>query len=502
MKQIETLAEAIEVYYDNPVAFLEDILGMTPDPWQAQTAKDLAEYPRVAVKSGQGVGKTALEAGIILWYLTCRPEARVVATAPTMQQLYDVLWTEIYKWLSTSPIQAVLKWTKTKVVMIGSGETWFAVAKTATRPENMQGYHADHMLFVVDEASGISDAIMEAIRGTLSGFDNRLLLMGNPTQTTGTFYDAFHSDLPLWRVRTVSSRESSRTSKENILSLENKYGKDSNVVRVRVDGEFPSQEDDVFIPAEWIFKSARETEITPDTQKALGEYRVGAVKRKDYSKARQVEIGCDVARFGDDSTCIAYRINEVIRFYKKERKKDTTWTAATISLLYKELHERYPHIEHIPVKIDVGGVGGGVVDQLVSFKRTYPEEFKALDIVSVNFGKPMSNNKYYYDTTTAMMGVVRDLIQPTDALGQPKTPEIILPDDDDLIAQLSCRKYDFASNGKQRVESKDDMKDRGLRSPDEADCILLVCLPMKYKRKRLGNEQTSEREGNSGETII
>ena len=99
------IAEALDFYYDNPVAFFEDILNIKPDDWQAMVLDDLAKHNKVTVRSGQGVGKTALEAGAILWFLTCRPYARVVATAPTMQQLYDVLWAEIAKWLNESKIK-------------------------------------------------------------------------------------------------------------------------------------------------------------------------------------------------------------------------------------------------------------------------------------------------------------------------------------------------------------------------------------------------------------
>ena len=182
---MEELIQILEIYYDNPKAFLEDMLDMDCDDWQGLVASDVANYPKVAVKSGQGVGKTALEAGLIIWFLVCRPYSKVIATAPTMQQLYDVLWAEISKWLNSSKVKALLTWTKTKVYMNGDSERWFATAKTATKPENMQGFHEEHMMIVVDEASGIADSIMEAILGTLTGEDNKLLLMGNPNRIEG-----------------------------------------------------------------------------------------------------------------------------------------------------------------------------------------------------------------------------------------------------------------------------------------------------------------------------
>ena len=103
------------------------------------------------------------------------------------------------------------------------------------------------MLFIIDEASGVADPIMEAVLGTLSGENNKLLMCGNPTRNAGTFFDAFNADRAQYQCHTVSSRNSPRTNKDNIASLDRKYGKDNNVVRVRVDGEFPEQDDDVFI---------------------------------------------------------------------------------------------------------------------------------------------------------------------------------------------------------------------------------------------------------------
>lgn len=245
----EFLDESIPLWRNDPVMFFREVLNFEPDEWQAEAARDLAANPKVSIKSGQGVGKTGLEAAVFLWFITCFPYPRIVATAPTKQQLHDVLWSEISKWMSKSELLSMLlKWTKTYVYMVGNEKRWFGVARTATKPENMQGFHEDNMLFIVDEASGVADPIMEAILGTLSGSNNKLLLCGNPTRTSGTFYDSHTRDRALYKCHTVSSADSSRTNKENIDSLIRKYGWDSNVVRVRVRGEFPNQEDDVFIP--------------------------------------------------------------------------------------------------------------------------------------------------------------------------------------------------------------------------------------------------------------
>nr|WP_300663118.1 terminase B [uncultured Acetatifactor sp.] len=478
------LDESIPLWRDDPVLFMREVLLFEPDDWQVKVAYDLRDYPRVSVKSGQGVGKTGEEAALLLWFLVCFPYPRIVATAPTKQQLHDVLWSEVDKWMNNSPLlPMLLRWTKTYVYMIGYEKRWFAVARTATKPENMQGFHEDNMLFIVDEASGVADPIMEAITGTLAGANNKLLLMGNPTKTSGTFYESHTVDHALYRCHTVNAETSGRTNKENIEAMKRKYGENSNVVRVRVYGEFPEQEDDVFIPIAFLEQSTR-TEMSEVTARAFGRFRnsAGNLQPVDVSGVERIEIGCDVARYGDDKTCIGYRVNEVVRFYKKYNGKDTTWTASMIAKLYKELKQRFQFQGQIGIKVDDGGVGGGVVDQLRNWKRSDPAVFGDMAILAVNFGVPIKH-KHYADSTTYMMGVVRDLIAPYDDHGRPHAPEVILPDDGDLIGQLSCRKFEFCSNGKQKVEGKQEMKDRGLSSPDEGDCVLLVCLPMSYKKK-------------------
>lgn len=187
----EVFSRRVPLYRKAPCRFFAEVTGFAPDPWQKEAATAIAQHRKVTIRSGQGVGKTAFEANLVLWFLSCFSYPRVVCTAPTRQQLNDVLWAEIAKWQERSPLlQGMLVWTKTRVYMKGHEKRWFAVARTATKPENMQGFHEDNMLFVVDEASGVADPIMEAIQGTLSGDNNRLLMCGNPTQNTGTFHDS------------------------------------------------------------------------------------------------------------------------------------------------------------------------------------------------------------------------------------------------------------------------------------------------------------------------
>ena len=343
------LSDMIDVYYNRPDYFAEDICGFIPDDWQRDIMLAVNDKPRVSVRSGQGVGKTGVESILLIWYLCTRPFPRVVATAPTQQQLYDVLWAETNKWLRTSKVKNLLKWTKTKVYMRGYEGVWYATARTAAKPENMQGFHEDHMLFIVDEGSGVNDDIFEAIMGTLSGKENKIAVFGNPTKTTGFFYDIHNINRDLWHTKRVSSRDSKRTSKENIAALEKKYGRESDVVRVRVDGEFPQNQSESLISLVSV-ERAMESAV-------------------DISSGKILYIGADIARFGDDKTVIAPRIGGKVFELRKYRKKDTMETAGNIIKTAKEYKLLYSQVNKVVINVDDDGLGAGVTDRLREINR-------------------------------------------------------------------------------------------------------------------------------------
>lgn len=446
----EFFLRQIPRYRKDPVLFFREVLEFEPDDWQAEAASRLADHPRVTIRSGQGVGKTGFEAATLLWFLTCFPYPRVVATAPTRQQVNDVLWAEVAKWQERSPIlRNLLQWTKTYIYMIGYEKQWFAVAKVSKRPESIQGFHADNMLIIVDEASGVPDAIMEAIRGTLTGLNNKLLMCGNPTKTSGMFYESHTSDAHHYEVLHVNSRNSPRTNKENIAALEEKYGKDSNVVRVRVDGEFPVAGDDVFFPS------------------ALAEKAIMTEPEDHEESIIRIAIGVDVARFGDDSTVLASNIDGDILPLITRHGQDLYSTADDIIAEYKRLVQAYP-IYHGPIyaNIDDTGLGGGVTDILN--RERIKQKLKRLIVVPVNFGDKVPDKeaaKNFGNIATWMWSLIRDAA---------RTDSLHLPNDADLVGQLSSRKYQFTGTPPKLIlESKDALKKRELPSPDKVDAIAL-----------------------------
>ena len=454
----------IPEYRKNPVLFAQEILKFEPDEWQREALMDLAANPKVAIKSGQGVGKTGMEAVALLWFLCCYPYPRIVATAPTKQQLHDVLWSEVSKWMSKSSLLSeILKWTKTYIYMVGNEKRWFAVARTATKPENMQGFHEDNMLFIVDEASGVADPIMEAVLGTLSGKNNKLLMCGNPTRTSGTFYDAFHADRAMYKYHTVSSADSRRTNKQNIEALIRKYGRESNVVLVRVYGDFPKQEDDVFITLSSIEQCGSKVYELPED------------KGMPY-----IMFGVDVARFGDDETVIYRNVKGKLKMVTKRHGQDLMSTVGDIVAQYKNVINEFPeYTGRIYVNIDDTGLGGGVTDRLKEVKRE--QKLHRLFVIPINAAEKIDTDtkdgkeaaEYYNNLTTHMWAVLRDLLE---------SKQIEIEDDADTFAQLSIRKYFMASNGKLELESKKEMKKRGVSSPDRADAAALSTYLGKVKK--------------------
>lgn len=448
-KRRSFFTQRLPVYQKNPVLFSQEVCSFFPDPWQDAVMMDIASNTKVSVRSGHGVGKTSVEAVILLWFLSCFKFPKVIATAPTRQQLNDILWSEVEKWRSRSPLlKELLTWTKTYVCMKGYEKRWFAVAKTASEPENMQGFHEENMLIIVDEASGVEDDIMEAILATLSGKNNKLLMCANPTRTTGTFYDSHNRDRGMYKCHRVSSLDSARTNKENIAAFIRKYGEESNVVKVRVYGDFPEQEDDTFIPLSLV------------EQAVINELEVDKISR--------ISFGVDVARYGDDETIIAKNVNGVVEMPVVRHGQSLMTTVGDIVMQYKQVIKDYPQYKGvITINIDDTGLGGGVTDRLEEVKTE--QRLRRMEIVPVNFGiKPPQDGSqdHYQDISTYMWAIVKDLMQ---------NRIISIENNEELVAQLSVRKYNITSQGKIMLESKKDMKARGLKSPDRADAVALSC---------------------------
>ena len=442
MENLDNMAKAMRRYIDDPVQFVVGVLDAAPDKWQEEALRGLAKNARVAIRSGHGVGKTALESWACLWFLFTRPYPKIPCTAPTQQQLFDILWPEISKWMKRSPLlDGLFEWQKTKVTMRGMPERWFATARTASKPENMAGFHEEHLLFICDEASGIDDRIYETIEGALTTSDAKLLLCGNPTKNSGVFKRAFFEDRDLYHIQKVSCFDISRITPEYSQRLIKQYGMDSDVVRVRVLGEFPKTEPDGLIPLELV-ESAIMRELPADSDAML-------------------DVGADIARFGDDETVIIPRIGgKVLGIYHYTRQ-DTMTTVGKIIDITRGLMRDYSK-PAAKIHVDDDGVGGGVTDRL---REVIGEDRLNIDIVACHNGGSASDREHYANWVTEQWCGLRQRLADGD---------IELPRDDELTAQLSTRKYLLNSRDQIILEDKKTYKKRIGRSPDRADALILA----------------------------
>lgn len=444
MENLEELAQQMRRYIDDPVAFVVNVLHAQPDKWQEDALRAIGKNSRVAIRSGHGVGKTAFEAWCVDWFLFTRPYPKIPCTAPTQQQLFDILWPEISKWLKRSPLlDGLFEWQKTKVTMRAMPERWFATARTASKPENMAGFHEEHLLFICDEASGIDDSIYETIEGALTTKDAKLILCGNPTKNSGVFKRAFYEDRDLYWTQKVSCFDAARVTDDYSQRLIKQYGEDSDVVRVRVLGEFPKAEPDGLIPLELVEAAMMrdaDTEADPDNM---------------------LDVGADIARFGDDETIIVPRIGGKVLGLFHYTKQDTMTTCGKILSVTKGMMAEYAK-PHATLHIDDDGVGGGVTDRL---REVVLEQGLNIDVVAChNGGAPADKEHYANWATEQWCGLKQRLVD----------GDISLPQDDELAAQLSTRKYLLNSRDQLILEDKKTYKKRIHRSPDRADALVLA----------------------------
>ena len=436
------LRRLIELVRDNPVEFVQKVLNAQPDPWQIEALNALATNSRVAIRSGHGVGKSCLMSWAVLWFLTTRPNCKIPMTAPTHQQLLNVLMPEISKWLKRSELLSTLfEFQKTSIRFKGAPENWFAVARSSNKAENMAGFHERFLMFVIDEASGVDDEIFEAVEGALTTSDTKLLICGNPTRNSGFFKRAFVEDRELYHTQKVSCVDSGRVSNEYCQRLIKQYGQDSDVVRVRVLGEFPKTESDGLIALEL----------------------VEAATTRELDLTGELVIGCDVARFGDDETVIFPRLGKVALNFETYRKTDLMTTCGRIVALTCKLMKRF-NLKTGRINVDETGIGGGVVDRL---REVFAEKKLSVEVRGCNNGAK-ARDDHYANFAAESWFVLRDRFVSGD---------IQIPNDETLIAQLTTRKYRLTSSDKLQLEPKPEFKTRCGRSPDRADALVLAFAP-------------------------
>jgi phage terminase large subunit len=493
------------VYLEKPEDFVIEVLGAEPWQMQIDIIRSVFENKITAVKTCNAVGKSFIAARIVVTYLMLYPDSVVVTTAPTWNQVVDVLWREIASAVKLSKY----KLTDKEVLQAGLnlGETWYAVGRSPRRKENFFGYHADHILVVVDEAGGVDDPIFDGVKAITPNVNARVLLIGNPTTPSGTFFNYFDKPELGAKTFTISAFDSPNfttvgiTNVNELLSLYKppegytqlewtnrindqlskalnptynglidpatvysryyEWGTDSPAWQALIMGEFPTEADQQLIPTDLVMMAMNMRGIDEDsgeTYATLSGWNV-----EDGAK----EYGLDMARFGSDSTVLTPRHGGWVEDQIVWNKTSLTDSAKNVvQILGDDVMNA-----NVRLNIDDTGNGGGTTDRLreiggIEQRRVGKPVFQYA-LVAYNFSSKemMKNSNKFHDITSELYWNMRSWFF---------NHAIALPNDVQLRDELIARRWTMLPNGKIKVESKDEYKKRtGGKSPDKSDSLAL-----------------------------
>jgi len=410
-----------------------------PDLWQSRVLESLREgclHPnlpcRIAVSSGHGIGKGALSAWVILWFMSTRENPQIVVTANTSNQLSSKTWRELAKWHKMAINADWFVHTATRFYHKSRPDLWFASAIpwSEERSEAFAGTHEENVLLLFDEASSISDKIWEVAEGAMTTPGAFWLVMGNPTRNTGRFRECFREFKHRWKTFQIDSRTARMTNKEILQQWIEDWGIDSDFVKVRVLGEFPSQSTAQLIPENAVQEAMNRSP-------GVSEYRDSPIL-----------LGVDPAYFGDDESVLCVRQGLKIHSLRRYRSIDTQQLAMEAARTAGEWSVDV-------IFVDATGIGAGVHDRLQEIG------FQSIPVMAA---ERRGVNHPYYNLRSQMWNRMKEWI----LLGGS------LPKDPDLLRELTTPEYFYSNSGLLQLEKKIDIKSRLNRSPDAADALALT----------------------------
>lgn len=435
--------EALLNYQQHPELFVKNILGVKTLTWDGhrEALNVLAKHNRLAIKSGHSMGKDFLAGIVSLWFLYCFPHSVVITTAPSDRQVQKIMWGEISKYWK-SALGGTLKTQEIEIA-----PDWYAIGFTTKDTKNtvgrFQGFKGRNILIVATEAQAIEQSIYDQFEGVLTAENSKIYLAGNALGSPGGFYNAFND--PSYKTISWSCYDSPnyKAGKEVIPGMvgkawvedkEKRWGKDSPLFRSRVMAEFPEASIDTLISLPLL---------------------MACINREDVPAIGYVGAGADIARYGDCET--------VFKAVKGKREiHSEAKSGLSIPDNANELLKFCERVGANKVAIDDAGVGGGVTDIVAQIIK---EKGLKLEVEGVLVGRPATGNYDFANLRAELLWNIRDMVIAGDCS---------ILDDPDTLAQLSNIKYHFTTKGQIIMESKDDMRRRGLPSPDHGDALMLA----------------------------
>lgn len=471
MEKHDELIEALGALTHDPLAFvyfaypwgepgtpLENMEG--PDEWQIQILKDIGEQLKKgkdlqtaiqeAVASGHGIGKSALISWLIHFAISTHENTRGVVTANTEGQLRTKTWPELSKWHNMFIAKDLFTYTATAIFSSDKDyeKTWRidAIPWSKNSPESFAGLHnqGNRILVLFDEASAIDDVIWEVTEGALTDANTEIIwcAFGNPTRNSGRFRECFRKYRKFWNTYQIDSRTVKISNKAKIEEWLEAYGEDSDFFKVRVRGVFPSASDLQFIS----------TEIADKAQKQV--YKLGQFEHLP------VIIGVDPAWTGSDSLEIVMRQGYYMKPLASIPKNDDDWRMAQLIAQFEDEYKADA------VFIDMG-YGTGIY----SIGKQLGRKWRLIE-----FGGK-SNDPVYLNMRAYMWGQMKEWLREGGS---------IPPNDQALYDDIVGPEAIIDKNGRIQLESKKDMKDRGLPSPNKGDALALTFAARVVKKSETG----------------
>jgi len=447
----EALANLIR-YRSDFNLFVKEVLGATPFPYQEEILRTLSDpdVKRVAWHKGHGVGGTTLMSWITIAFLFTRSNAKVVTTASVNRQVRDILWPEIHRWMRKADF-GLMGWYWPYNLLdqkMEISQEWFAIGASSDTPENMEGFHAPHLLYIVDEAKTVPKGIFEAIEGALTGnIEAKLMVVSTPPLAReGHFYDICRGAVPGFKVFHTRCQDSPNVSREWIEEKRLEWGETSPVYISKVLGEFPDASEDTLIPLSWV-------------ELAMERWL------ENVNKTDSVVMGADIARYGNDSTILAIRNGNWFEDLVERTKQDTMATAGLILNLATRK-------KIVDVRVDTIGVGAGVVDRLREQSKETGVRVRPINVANKAPSMMYKGERIkFHRMRDWLYWNMRTHLDPNN----PDQSDLVsLPKDDKLKSQLTSIRYKIRSDGAIEIESKDSMKARGLSSPDRAEAVMIA----------------------------
>lgn len=416
------------------------------------------KFKRTAVKACFSSSKTFTAARLVLWFMVTRLHSKVITTAPTNRQVEDLLWNEIavaYKKAAMRGVPIGGRLLTKELKNVGGDANWFATGFTTDEydPQKFQGYHAPDIFIVVDEANGIPKNIFNSIDKLMTSEGAKLLLIGNPINPSGEFYDAFTKNSSLFNKITIKAVDTPNIKLKKVVipgmismdwinEMVTKHGKDSPFYSSGVEAEFPASAANTLIPLEWI-----------EAANKRWNWWHGSGK---VPKNKPFVLSVDPGEYGDDPTAYLYRVDNIVTEMKRIYKQGLMQTAATI---------QEAHSLKMEIVVDTLGIGAGIGSRL-----------DELDIPFTHYRggsgtkfKDATGNFGFDNIRTAAYWKLREALNPDGEI------KLRIPPNDDLRADLTTIDFKIKTGipPKIAITSKEEVKKKLGRSPDYGDALAM-----------------------------